>query len=75
VVTAVGTGANRFRVGDAVMGVVPYSLASHALTAEYALVAKPERLSDAEAATIPITFLTAYYGLVRLASCSAASAC
>ncbi len=67
VVTAVGTGVERFRVGDAVMGVVPYSLASHALTAEYALVAKPEPLSDAEAATIPITFLTAYYGLVRLA--------
>ncbi len=67
VVTAVGTGVQRFRAGDAVMGVVPYSLASHALTAEYALVAKPELLSDAEAATIPITFLTAYYGLVRLA--------
>jgi len=67
VVTAVGAGVERFRAGDAVMGVVPYSLASHALTAEYALVKKPERLNDAEAATIPITFLTAYYGLVRLA--------
>lgn len=67
VVTAVGAGVERFRAGDAVMGVVPYSLASHALTAEYVLVAKPEQLSDVEAATIPITFLTAYYGLVRLA--------
>jgi len=46
---------------------VPYSLASHALTAEYALAPKPQQLTDAEAATIPITFLTAYYGLVRLA--------
>jgi myxalamid-type polyketide synthase MxaB len=67
VVTALGTGVERFRVGDAVMGVVPYSLASHAVTAEYALVPKPRQLTDAEAATIPITFLTAYYGLVRLA--------
>jgi len=67
VVTALGTGVERFRVGDAVLGVVPYSLASHALTAEYALAPKPQQLTDAEAATIPVTFLTAYYGLVRLA--------
>ncbi|NLY00840.1 MAG: SDR family NAD(P)-dependent oxidoreductase [Rhodopirellula sp.] len=68
VVTAVGEGANRFQVGDAVMGVAPYSFASHAITAEYALVPKPSFLSDEEAATIPITFLTAYYALVRLAA-------
>ena len=67
VVTALGAGVTRFRVGDAVLGVVPYSLASHAVTAEYALMPKPPRVTDAEAATIPITFLTAYYGLVRLA--------
>jgi acyl transferase domain-containing protein/thioesterase domain-containing protein/acyl carrier protein len=67
VVTALGAGVQRFRVGDAVLGVVPYSLASHAVTAEYALMPKPPRVTDAEAATIPITFLTAYYGLVRLA--------
>jgi len=66
VVTAVGEGVERLQVGDEVMGVVPYSLASHATTAEYALIHKPLHLSDAEAATIPIAFLTAYYALVRL---------
>jgi myxalamid-type polyketide synthase MxaB len=67
VVQAIGEGVERFRVGDAVLGVAPYSFASHALTADYALVHKPESLTHAEAATIPITFLTAYYGLVPLA--------
>ncbi len=67
VVTAVGEGVERFCVGDEVFGVAPFSFASHALSAEYALVRKPPFLSHAEAATIPITFLTAYYALVWLA--------
>ena len=67
VVTAVGEGVDRFRVGDEVLGVVPYAFASHARTAEYALVHKPTSIGHDEACTIPITFLTAYYGLVRLA--------
>ena len=67
VVTAVGEGATRFKVGDEVLGVAPYAFASHARTAEYALVHKPKSVGRDEACTIPITFLTAYYGLVRLA--------
>ena len=67
VVTALGEGATGFEVGDEVMGVAPYSFASHATTADYAMVKKPANLDFAEAATIPITFLTAYYGLIRLA--------
>ncbi len=67
IVTAVGEEVTRFQVGDPVMGVAPYSFASHAITAEYALVPKPVSLTDEEACTIPITFLTAYYALVRLA--------
>jgi NADPH:quinone reductase-like Zn-dependent oxidoreductase/thioesterase domain-containing protein/NADP-dependent 3-hydroxy acid dehydrogenase YdfG/acyl carrier protein len=66
-VTAVGEGVSRFRVGDDVLGVVPYAFASHARTAEYALVHKPQSIDYDEACTIPITFLTAYYGLVHLA--------
>lgn len=66
VVTAVGEGVERFRVGEEVLGVVPYSFASHAVTAEYALVHKPENIDHQEAATISITFLTAYYALRRL---------
>jgi acyl transferase domain-containing protein/thioesterase domain-containing protein len=67
VVTAVGEGVSRFKIGDEVLGVVPYAFASHARTAEYALVRKPKSIDHDAAATIPITFLTAYYGLVRLA--------
>lgn len=66
-ITAIGEGVTRFQVGDEVMGVAPYSFASHAVTAEYAVVHRPARLADDEACTIPITFLTAYYGLVHLA--------
>jgi myxalamid-type polyketide synthase MxaB len=54
-------------VGDEVFGVVPYAFASHARSAEYALVHKPLSIDHDQACTIPITFLTAYYGLVHLA--------
>lgn len=67
IVSAVGQDVDRFQVGQRVMGVAPYSFASHTTTAEYALVATPDHLSDDQAATIPITFLTAYYGLCSLA--------
>ena len=68
VVTAIGDGVQRFKVGDEVMGVAPYSFASHCISADYALVHKPSDLSHCEAATIPITFLTAYYALRRVAN-------
>jgi NADPH:quinone reductase-like Zn-dependent oxidoreductase/thioesterase domain-containing protein/NADP-dependent 3-hydroxy acid dehydrogenase YdfG/acyl carrier protein len=67
VVIAVGEGVTRFEIGDEVLGVVPYAFASHARTADYALVHKPKSIDHDAACTIPITFLTAYYGLVRLA--------
>ncbi|KLU06571.1 Malonyl CoA-acyl carrier protein transacylase [Rhodopirellula islandica] len=67
VVTAVGEDAKRFQVGDRVMGVAPFSFGSHAKTPEYTLVKRPAGIDDVEAATIPIAFLTAWYGLVHLA--------
>ncbi|MCA9268785.1 MAG: polyketide synthase dehydratase domain-containing protein, partial [Planctomycetales bacterium] len=67
VVSRVGEGVTRFQPGDAVMGVAPYSFATHAITTDYAIVHKPKSLDFEEAATVPITFLTAYYALVRLA--------
>jgi myxalamid-type polyketide synthase MxaB len=68
IVRKVGPGVKRFKPGDEVLGVAPYSFASRAITADYALVHKPDRLSHLEACTIPIAFLTAYYALVRLAN-------
>ncbi|MFG0264996.1 MAG: SDR family NAD(P)-dependent oxidoreductase [Rhodopirellula sp. JB055] len=67
VVTAIGKDVKRFQVGDPVMGVAPFSFGSHAKTPEYTLVKRPSGIDDVEAATIPIAFLTAWYGLVHLA--------
>ncbi len=67
VVTAIGPDVKRFKPGDAVLGVAPYSFSSHAVTREYTLAHCPASLTPEEAATIPITFMTAHYGLVRLA--------
>lgn len=66
-VTRVGAGVDRFKPGDAVMGVAPYAFGSHTTTNDYALVHKPDVLDHEEASTVPITFMTAYYGLRRLA--------
>ncbi|MFZ5828642.1 MAG: SDR family NAD(P)-dependent oxidoreductase, partial [Planctomycetota bacterium] len=66
-VCAVGESVDRFHVGDEVMGVAPYSFASHAVTAEYAIVHRPPNIAEEDACSIPVTFLTAYYALRKLA--------
>ena len=66
VVSAVGPGVETMQVGDAVMGIAPASFASYAITDARLVVKKPENLTFAEAATIPIAFLTAHYALNRL---------
>ena len=64
-ISAVGEGVCEFQVGDRVVSVARDCLASH-VTVDARLVAPaPEQLSFKEAATIPIAFLTAYYGLVH----------
>ncbi|MCB8984307.1 MAG: type I polyketide synthase [Ardenticatenaceae bacterium] len=67
VVTAVGADVAQLQVGDTVMALADGTFASH-VTARAAFVTPiPEGFSPEEAATIPITFLTAYYGLHHLA--------
>ncbi|MBA4018630.1 MAG: hypothetical protein C0483_15805 [Pirellula sp.] len=66
-VAAVGSNVTQFKPGDEVLGIAPFCFASHAMTNVRAVVPKPAHLSDEEGATIPIAFLTAYYGLVDLA--------
>lgn len=66
VVTAVAPDITQFKVGDAVMGIAFDSLSSHAITDARLLVAKPEALTFAEAASLPIVFLTAYYALCQM---------
>ena len=68
VVTAVGEDVTGIQVGDAVIAAQAIGSLSQFVTvsAEF-VIPKPDELSFAEAATIPTTFLTAYYGLVYLA--------
>ena len=67
VVLELGPGVEGLAVGDRVMGLLdglgPVSVA------DYRLVARvPEEWSFVQAASVPIAFLTAYYGLVGLAA-------
>lgn len=67
-IAAVGEGISGFQVGDAVIAVAASGSLGQFVTVSAAFViAKPEAFSFAEAATIPTTFLTAYYGLHHLA--------
>lgn len=67
VVTRVGAEVRDYREGDRVFGVAPLSFASHTIAPDYMLARTPETISSQEAATIPITFMTAWYALVQLA--------
>jgi myxalamid-type polyketide synthase MxaB len=71
VITAMGAGVAGLQVGDEVVGVAQGSFGSHVVTRAELVVPKPASLSFAEAATLPITFLTAYYTLHHLAGMSA----
>ncbi len=67
VISAIGEGVDDFEVGDAVIAIAFDSLASHALANAHLVTHKPKHLSFVEAASIPIVFLTAYYGLLHQA--------
>ncbi len=66
-VVAVGEGVDGLRVGDAVIAIAAGSFSTFATTRAEFVVPKPDSISFEEAATIPIAFLTAYYGLRHLA--------
>ncbi len=69
-VVAIGEGVEGFELGDAVVGLATGCFSSFATTSADFVVSKPESLSFEEAATIPVAFLTAYYGLHKLAQMS-----
>ncbi len=68
VVLEVGSGVSDLAVGDRVMGLLDGAFGSVAIADQRLLVRTPEEWSFARAASAPIVFLTAYYGLVDLAS-------
>ncbi|MBT2291740.1 amino acid adenylation domain-containing protein [Paenibacillus albidus] len=63
-VTRVGAGVTGWLPGDEVMAIAGASLGKYARVAAGSVVRKPSRISFAEAATVPIAFMTAYYALV-----------
>ncbi|MEZ4869000.1 MAG: SDR family NAD(P)-dependent oxidoreductase [Caldilineaceae bacterium] len=67
-VVAVGAGVTGVTVGDAVMGLATGSLASYLTLPAAAVVPLPTGLDFAAAATLPLAFLTAWYGLKELAN-------
>ncbi|MEM1315020.1 MAG: type I polyketide synthase, partial [Pseudomonadota bacterium] len=67
VVTRVAEGCTRFAEGDRVIAFAPACFATHVNVHENAVAPLPEGVDLTAAATIPTTFLTAWYGLVELA--------
>ncbi|WP_189269856.1 SpnB-like Rossmann fold domain-containing protein, partial [Streptomyces fuscichromogenes] len=71
VVVETGPGVTGLAVGDRVMGLFGDGGGPLAVTDRRTLVRVPEGWTFAQAATVPIVFLTAYYGLVDLAGLKA----
>lgn len=69
-VVNVGPDVTRFQPGDKVITFAPACFATHVTVDESGCAPMPSTVSAEEAATIPVTFLTAYYALVHLASLS-----
>lgn len=67
-ISTVGEGVKDFQVGDNVVAVAAGSFGKFVTTKADLVVAKPDQLNFEEAATIPIAFLTAYFGLHNLAN-------
>ncbi|WP_447008427.1 type I polyketide synthase [Saccharothrix isguenensis] len=67
VVLEVGSGVTDLAIGDRVFGLVLDAFGPVAVADRQTIVPMPEGFSFAEAAALPVVYLTAYYGLVDLA--------
>jgi acyl transferase domain-containing protein/NADPH:quinone reductase-like Zn-dependent oxidoreductase len=67
IVSRVGTAVRRFKPGDRVFGLAQPSFGNYVTVLQQGILPIPDRMSFAEAATVPIAFLTAYFGLVHAA--------
>ena len=71
-IARVGKDAGDFKVGDSVAAVLAIgSLGSYVNVRHEFAVRKPENITFEEASTVPLAFLTAYYGLNHLAGIKA----
>ncbi|MEV4616789.1 type I polyketide synthase [Kitasatospora sp. NPDC049258] len=71
VVREVGPGVTEFTPGDRVMGMVPGSFGTHAVAEHQVLTRIPRGWTYAQAASVPVVFLTAWYALRDLAGLQA----
>ena len=62
-VSALGEGVEGFAKGDRVLAMAPGSFRKHITLLATQLFHVPKRMSDEEAATIPVAFVTAWYAL------------
>jgi phthiocerol/phenolphthiocerol synthesis type-I polyketide synthase C len=69
-VVSVGKAVTAFKAGDRVMGFTPSAFANYATVPSHVLAHIPDGMSSEAAATIPVAFCTAYYGLITLARLS-----
>ncbi|NUO79359.1 SDR family NAD(P)-dependent oxidoreductase, partial [candidate division KSB1 bacterium] len=67
VIVAVGEGVHDYKIGDEVLALAGACFASYVTTRVEFVAHKPRTCDFAQAATIPVTFLTTYYGLQHLA--------
>lgn len=67
VVTRIGTAVSSVKVGDRVMAFAPAAFASHVVVPANMAMPVPDNVPLKAAATIPVAFLTAWYGLVTQA--------
>ena len=67
VITRVGKDVTNFKPGDEVIAIADSSFSQYLLVDSQLAIHKPEFITYEAAATIPVTFLTAYYTLVYLA--------
>ncbi|MFL5254437.1 MAG: SDR family NAD(P)-dependent oxidoreductase [Rhodopila sp.] len=67
IVTAVGPDVDDFAPGDRVIAVAPAALATEVVTPRNGVMRMPGALDFAEAATIPVAFMTVVYALGHLA--------
>jgi synaptic vesicle membrane protein VAT-1 len=72
VVDEVGNGVTRVHQGDRVLALTRFGgYASHVIVKEPFVFRTPDKTSDAEAAAIPVNYLTAFISLYRLANIGA----
>ncbi|PSB08743.1 polyketide synthase [Pleurocapsa sp. CCALA 161] len=67
IVTQLGKDVTSFKIGDEVMAIADHSFSQYLVVNSLLAINKPASFSLLEAATIPVTFLTAYYTLVYVA--------